>query len=80
MAIIRIYRQSEVDALTLELKDQIAALAELNDVYLDLLAECRDACGDWNATRLRAEAMSNPSVVPLVVKEKIEMLKEGNFS
>lgn len=75
MSIVKLYRQSDIDALT----QQIDILELQIDEYLDLLAECRDACGPWFETSSRIEAIGCPSYVPDVVKEKIEMLLKGDY-
>ena len=49
-----------------------------NDHLIDLLAKCRDiVIGDnnWDATALSAESISDPNVIPLLIEEKLNMLK-----
>jgi hypothetical protein len=37
------------------------------------------ADGEWYDTSLRSESIGTPEAVPEVVKEKIEMMKKGDF-
>ena len=61
---------------------ELVRVSNENDKFLMLLAECRDAAmadGEWYDTSLRSESIGTPEAVPEVVKEKIEMMKKGDF-